>query len=165
MLVLKSVRIWSHLLLVKLTCRVTLKILKTGTQIEMISKKKRNQMLTELSVTGRKLNISTVFITKSYLADISLNCTFFLVYKFVLWKFQENKSFNKSLLSHWHKRSRPYLDLVETYSRATKNTPQKLVFMVKSLQNWDYDNFPHKNAGITKFCSRDHILNMILVTR
>ena len=100
MLVLKSVRIWSHLLLVKLTCRVTLKILKTGTQIEMISKKKRNQILTELSVTGRKLNISTVFITKSYLADVSLNCTFFLVYIFLLWKLQGNKSFNKSLLSH-----------------------------------------------------------------
>ena len=50
----------------------------------MISKKKRNQILTELSVTGRKLNISTVFITKSYLADVSLNCTFFLVYIFLL---------------------------------------------------------------------------------
>ena len=49
---------------------------------DMISKKKRNQTLTELSIRGRKLNIFTVFITKSYFAapkDVSLKCKHFLL--------------------------------------------------------------------------------------
>ena len=32
----------------------------------MISNKKLNQILTEIFIIGRKLNVSTVFITQSY---------------------------------------------------------------------------------------------------
>ena len=44
----------------------------------MLSNKKRNPIVPELFITGRKLNISLVFITQSYFAvpkDIRLNCT------------------------------------------------------------------------------------------
>ena len=44
----------------------------------MLSNKKRNPIVPELFITGRKLNISLVFITQSYFAvpkDIKLNCT------------------------------------------------------------------------------------------
>ena len=41
---------------------------------------------------------------------------------------------------------------------------KKLVFLVKSQYHWDYDNFCHKNATVTKFWSCDHIYNMIWVT-
>ena len=35
---------------------------------DMISNKKLNQVATELFIRGKKLNISTVFITQSYFA-------------------------------------------------------------------------------------------------
>ena len=47
---------------------------------EMISNKKLNQIVTELFIRRNKLNISTVFITQSYIAvpkDVILNCTHF----------------------------------------------------------------------------------------
>ena len=46
----------------------------------MLSNKKRNPIVPELFITGRKLNISLVFITQSYFAvpkDIRLNCTYY----------------------------------------------------------------------------------------
>ena len=46
----------------------------------IISNKKRNQIVTELFVKGRKLKTCTVFIAKSYFAvpnDFRLNCTHF----------------------------------------------------------------------------------------
>ena len=46
--------------------------------VDMISNKKLNQIKTELFITGRKQNISTVFFTQSYFAvpkDVMLNCT------------------------------------------------------------------------------------------
>ena len=49
---------------------------------DMTSNKKLNQMLTKISIRRRKLNISTVFITQSYLAvpkDVRLNCTHFFM--------------------------------------------------------------------------------------
>ena len=44
--------------------------------------KKVNQIVTELFIWGKKLNISTVFITKSYFAvpkDVRLNCINFFI--------------------------------------------------------------------------------------
>ena len=43
---------------------------------DMLSNKKRNPVVTELFIRGRKLNVSLVFITQSYFAvpkNISLN--------------------------------------------------------------------------------------------
>ena len=85
---------------------MSIKVLKILTQSEnvfivfvdmvadMISNKKFNPIVTELFIRGKKLNISSVFITQAYFQvpkDVRLNCTHFL-----LRKFQTNQSFNKS---------------------------------------------------------------------
>ena len=60
----------------------------------MIHNKKLNSIVTELFIRGRKLNISLVFITQSYLKvpkDVRLNTSHFLL----LQKFQIKKKFNK----------------------------------------------------------------------
>ena len=49
---------------------------------DMINNKKLNPVVTELFLRGRKLNISIVFITKSYFKvpkDVRLNTTHFLL--------------------------------------------------------------------------------------
>ena len=59
--------------------------------------KKLNEIVTELSIRGRKLNISTVFITQSYFAllkDVILNCT----HVFIMKSQKKNKRFKKSHL-------------------------------------------------------------------
>ena len=50
----------------------------------MISNKKLNVIVIELFITGRKLNISIVFITQSYFKvskDVRLNSTHFFIMK------------------------------------------------------------------------------------
>ena len=50
----------------------------------MLSNKKVNPIVTELFITGRKLNISLVFITQSYYAvqkNIRLNSTHYFITK------------------------------------------------------------------------------------
>ena len=51
---------------------------------DMINNKKRNPVVTELFIRGRKLNISIVFITQSYFKvakDVRLNSTDFFIMK------------------------------------------------------------------------------------
>ena len=51
---------------------------------DMINNKKLNSVVTELFIRGRKLNISLVFITQSYLKvpkDVRLNSTHFFIMK------------------------------------------------------------------------------------
>ena len=51
---------------------------------DMINNKKLNSVVTELFIRGRKLNISLVFITQSYLKvpkDVRLNSTHFFITK------------------------------------------------------------------------------------
>ena len=51
---------------------------------DMINNKKINSIVTELFIRGRKLNISLVFITKSYFKvpkDVRLNTTHFFIMK------------------------------------------------------------------------------------
>ena len=50
---------------------------------------------------------------------------------------------------------------VLNYWTWTKNTPQKIVFS----ENLGYDNYPHRNAIVTKFLSNDHIYNIVWVTQ
>ena len=48
----------------------------------MISNKKLNRIVAELFITGRKLNISLVFITRSFFnvpKEVRLNCTHFVI--------------------------------------------------------------------------------------
>ena len=50
----------------------------------MIHNKKLNSVVTELSITGRRLNISLVFITQSYFKvpkDVRLNTSHFFIAK------------------------------------------------------------------------------------
>ena len=47
---------------------------------DIISNKKLNQVISELLIRGRKVNIASVFITRSYFPvskDVRLNCTLF----------------------------------------------------------------------------------------
>ena len=51
---------------------------------DMINNKKRNSIVTKLSIRSRKLNISLVFITQSYFKvtkDVRLNSTHFFLMK------------------------------------------------------------------------------------
>lgn len=53
---------------------------------DMISNKKLSQIVTELFIRGRKLNVSLVFITQSYIlvsVDVRLNNTHLLVKSFI----------------------------------------------------------------------------------
>ena len=36
-----------------------------------------------------------------------------------------------------------------------------MIFLVKFLENWGYDNFSHRNARVTKLWSHDNIYNII----
>ena len=52
--------------------------------VDLVSNKKRNQIVTELFITGRKLNISLVFVIQSYLKVrevAKLNSTYFFILK------------------------------------------------------------------------------------
>ena len=63
---------------------------------DMLSNKKRNPVVIELFIRGRKLNVSLAFITQSYFAvpkNIILNS-----HTIVLWKFQTKENFNKLCL-------------------------------------------------------------------
>ena len=46
---------------------------------DIINNKKLNPIVTELFITGRKLNTSIVFITQSYFKDVRLNSTHFFI--------------------------------------------------------------------------------------
>ena len=51
---------------------------------DMLSNKKKNPVVTESFIRGRKLNISLVFITQNYFAvpkNIRLNSTYYLIMK------------------------------------------------------------------------------------
>ena len=51
---------------------------------DMLSHKKKNPVVTESFIRGRKLNISLVFITQNYFAvpkNIRLNSTYYLIMK------------------------------------------------------------------------------------
>ena len=55
---------------------------------EMISNKKRNSVVTELFIRGRKINVSLAFITQSYFKIPILHI-------FLLRKFETKENFNK----------------------------------------------------------------------
>ena len=57
----------------------------------MISNEKRNSVITELFIRGKKLNISIVFMNKSFF-EVPKEVRF---YTLVFWKFQTKERFNK----------------------------------------------------------------------
>ena len=65
---------------------------------DMINDKKLNPVVTELFIRGKKLNISIVFITQSYLKvpkDVRLNYTHFFIMKM-----QNKKELQQIALNH-----------------------------------------------------------------
>ena len=65
---------------------------------DRINNKKLNPIVTELFIRGRKLNISIVFITKSYLRvpkDVRLNSTLFCIMKI-----SNNRELQQIALNH-----------------------------------------------------------------
>ena len=71
---------------------------------DVVSNKKLNQIVTELLIRGRKLNISTVLITQTYFPvrkDVRQNCTIFLLRNFQtkkrIKKLRESKRFRKNI--------------------------------------------------------------------
>ena len=65
---------------------------------DVITNKKLSEVVTELFIRERKVNISTVFITKTHLSvlkDDRLNCIHFL-----FWKFQTNQRSKLQLFIH-----------------------------------------------------------------
>ena len=71
---------------------------------DVVSNKKLNQIVTELLIRGRKLNISTVLITQTYFPvrkDVRENCTIFLLRNFQtkkrIKKLRESKRFRKNI--------------------------------------------------------------------
>ena len=72
---------------------------------DMLSKKELNPMVTELFIWGRKLNISTAFITQSYFAapkNIRINSTYIITFNIcqVLTLKTLQKMYCKTILSH-----------------------------------------------------------------
>ena len=66
----------------------------------MISNKKLNVIVIELFITGRKLNISIVFITQSYFKvskDVRLNSTHFFIMKIPNKRELQQIALNRSL--------------------------------------------------------------------
>ena len=65
----------------------------------MLSNKKLNPIVTELFITGRKLSVSLVFITQSYLAvpkKIRLNSTDYFITKIPNKRKRQQVAFNNS---------------------------------------------------------------------
>ena len=65
---------------------------------DIISNKKLKQKVIKIFIGGRKINISTIFITNSYFAvprDVRLNCTHFFIMKI-----PNKKEFQKIPFNH-----------------------------------------------------------------
>ena len=81
--------------------------------VDMINNNKLNAIVTELFIRGRKLNISTVFITQSYFKvskDVRLNSTHFFITKIP----------NKRELQQNHSSDIDFKDFMNIYKKYTK---------------------------------------------
>ena len=90
---------------------------------DMLSDKKVNPIVTELSIRGRKQNISLVFITQSYFAvpkDIRLNSTDYFIMKIT------NKQELKQIASH----NSPDIDFQDFMNLYKKCTEKSYSFLV-----------------------------------
>ena len=82
---------------------------------DMIDNKKLNPVVTELFITGRKLNISIVFITQSYFKvpkDVRLNSTHFLIMRI-----PNKREFQQIALNH--SSDIDFKDFIKIYEKYT----------------------------------------------
>ena len=80
------------------------------------SNKKAQQVLKELFIRGRKLNISLCFLTQSYFSvpnDVRLNCTHYIIFKLNNKRELQNIAIN-------HSANIDYKDFVNIYKNCTK---------------------------------------------
>ena len=90
---------------------------------DMLINKKLNAIVTELFISGRKLNISLVFITQSYLANqknIRLNSTHYFVMKIPNKRELQQVAFNHSSYIDFH-------DFMNLYKKCTAKPYSALV--------------------------------------
>ena len=84
---------------------------------DMINNKKRNPVVTELFIRGRKLNISIVFITQSYFKvpkDVRLNSTYFFITRI-----PNKRVFQQIALNH--SSDIDFKDFIKIYKNALQN--------------------------------------------
>ena len=75
-------RIWKNKCIIQFNKEQKILIVLDDMIADMINNKKLNSKVTDLFIRGRKLNISLVFITQSYLKvpkDVRLNTTHFFI--------------------------------------------------------------------------------------
>ena len=90
---------------------------------DMPSNKKLNPIVTELFITGRKLNISLVFITQSYFAvpkNIRLNSMYYFVMKILNRRELQQIPFN-------HSSDIYFKDFINLYQKCTAKSCSFLV--------------------------------------
>ena len=90
---------------------------------DMINNKKLNPIVTELFITGRKRNISIVFITQSYFKvpkDVRLNSTHFFIMKIL-----NKRELQQIALSH--SSDIDFKDFMKIYKECTKEPYSFLV--------------------------------------
>ena len=67
--------------------------------VDIISSKKPYQIITEIFIREKKINIATVFITQSYFTvskDVRINCTHFFILKILYKRELQQIAFNHS---------------------------------------------------------------------
>ena len=90
---------------------------------DMINNNKLNPIVTELFIRGRKLNISTVFITQSYFKvpkDVRLNSTYFFIMKI-----PNKRELQQIALNH--SSDIDFTDFMKIYKKCTKEPYSFLV--------------------------------------
>ena len=96
-----------------------------------MSNKKAQQVLKELFIRCRKLNISLCFLTQSYFSvpkDVRLNCT-----HYVIFKLNNKRELKNTAINHWA--DIDYKDFVKIYRNCTKEPYN--VFTIDSTQPID----------------------------
>ena len=104
----------------------------------MINNKKSNQIVTELFISGRKLNISVVFITQSYFKvrkDVRLNYAHFSIMKI-----SNKRELQQTALNH--SSDIDFKDFIKIYKKCTKE-PYSFLVNDTILQSSDLLRFRH----------------------
>ena len=105
---------------------------------DMINNKKLNQIVTELFIGGRKLNISIVFITQSYFKvpkDVRLNSTHFFIMKI-----PNKRELQQIALNH--SSDIDFKDFIKIHKKCTKE-PYSFLVNDTTLQSSDPLRFRH----------------------
>ena len=108
---------------------------------DMLSNKKLNPIVTELFIRGRKLNISLVFITKTYFdlpKDIRLNSTHYFIMKI------PNKQQPQQIASH-NSTDIDFQDFINLYKKCTGKPYSFLV--VDAIFASEYPLYFRKNLS------------------